>query len=71
MIEIVPWAIRNGLFHTFACMKSNYNGLLYVGHLVLGNVLKAKNQKKDISKGDENREILAKWSIPIYIQKCI
>jgi hypothetical protein len=56
MIEMVPWAIRNGLFHTLACMKRNYNGLLHVGHLVLGDVLKAERQKKSISKGDENRD---------------
>jgi hypothetical protein len=37
-------------------MKSNNNGLLHVGHLVLGNVLKVENQKKGISKGDENRD---------------
>jgi hypothetical protein len=69
MIEMVPWALRNGLFHTLACMKSNYNGLLHVGHLVLGNVLKVENQKKVISKGDENSEILSKWSILIDTQK--
>jgi hypothetical protein len=50
-------------------MKSNYNGLLHVGHLVLGNVLKVENQKKVITKGDENSEILAKWSILIDTQK--